>query len=825
MSIKKNSLVLFLYFLVFNSYLAHSQEIIINGKVVNAQSNQPLPFVNITVNEGLFGGSSDMEGKFSFKYSGEIKKITFSCIGYQTFVYPVSSKEDLKPFERYTIIKLYEKSQELKEVVIQANGVNPAHRLIKLATQYRSKNNPQRLGAYSYKAYHKFYMNVEEKAPQPDSVIAKTADSADIQLAKHLENHHLFLSENVSEFQYKSPNLTKETILANRVSGFQNPSFLALSTNFQEFNLFKDFIQVLNKSYLNPISKGSTEKYDFSIQDTLLALPDTIYVINFKPLPDTNFEGLKGTIYLNTKQYALQNLIIESVAEREDFVHFRLQQKNEWVNGQFWFPSQTHVDFYLQKIKVGDKRMIGFARTQYLDTQINPPLKRGQFDEISQEINNQATTQSQDFWQQYRVQSLDNQELNTYVFLDSVGRKNRFDRLLNITQWLGTGRIPMGKLDFDLRNALKFNRYEGFRFTAGFFTNQKFNNLYTLGAYLAYGTKDGNFKYGFSGEYRPTPKFDLRLGGLFLNDVIEPGNLSLWEPRGILDGRSVRNVLTERMDKVRSGGLYAQIKPLRNSTLRIDLNTKLIRPAYAYQYIRFQDEQSVSTASIFRVSELGFRFRYAFGERYLKLGEQKFFLGAESPVLAFNYLRGLSILGGEFDYHKFELALAFQKQFRKIGTSHFDLIGGLANGSLPYPLLFNGRGLTHDLPVVVDTYFQTMELYEFASDRFWGLFLRHNFGKLLFRPRTKWFQPELVIAQNLGWGSLAKANLHQLLAIKTLDRGFIESGIQINNLLRFNYLDTAYFGLGIGAYYRYGAYGRDTFSENLALKLTTMFSF
>jgi hypothetical protein len=56
--------------------------------------------------------------------------------------------------------------------------------------------------------------------------------------------------------------------------------------------------------------------------------------------------------------------------------------------------------------------------------------------------------------------------------------------------------------------------------------------------------------------------------------------------------------------------------------------------------------------------------------------------------------------------------------------------------------------------------------------------------------------------------------------IETMNKGYYESGIELNNLIKENFVS-----LGVGAYYRYGSYSLPTPSNNLAFKFTVGFAF
>ena len=58
-----------------------------------------------------------------------------------------------------------------------------------------------------------------------------------------------------------------------------------------------------------------------------------------------------------------------------------------------------------------------------------------------------------------------------------------------------------------------------------------------------------------------------------------------------------------------------------------------------------------------------------------------------------------------------------------------------------------------------------------------------------------------------------------------MEKGYFESGLLLSNLFRFKYVNMIYYGLGVGAFYRYGNYALPTTSDNLAFKLIISVSF
>ena len=825
MYLKKITGLLCLVFLLGFGQNLFAQSITIRGKVIDAKNGNPLTFANIIVNGGTYGTTTDLEGYFSLSLpENQIKRITFSYIGYQTFDYLVNTPEDLKPLQYELNIKLIESTSPLSEILVES-GENPAHRIIRLATKNRKKNDPEKIASFQYKAYNKFLVNLEDKKNKIDTVeiITQTVDSSELNLQNHLKNHHLFIAESITERKYIAPGHNKETVLANRIAGFKDPGFMALVADFKPFSFYQDFISILDVNYLSPISPGSTDKYFFNIEDTTFFDQDTVFVISFSPLEDKNFDGLEGLMYINTNQYALQNVIAQTLNSKS-LIDFKIEQHYDRLDGYYWFPTQLQADIIFNDLKVSERKLRGFSRTFLKDIQIHPDIYRKDFDEVTLEVDPKAASRAPEYWDRYRVKALEPKDIQTYSYLDSLGKQFKFDRMIRISEAFTTTRLPLGNIDLDLANILKANRFEGARLGAAFFTNHKWSKDYTLGVYAAYGTKDGRFKYGLSGEVNLFNRFDVRAGLQYQDDVREPANVYFIENRPLFSNGLFRYFLTERMDRYRSGEIYLSWRPLRNLQMRVGLNSDEVEPLYEYLFQQ-QLNDDTETVNRFRFTEISVKLYYAHNQEYMRANQRRLFIKNTFPVVNFNYTRGGEFLGGEYDYHKFEAQIQHNILWRRFGQTNVQLHGGYVQENVPYPVLYQGRGLTRQVPILVDNYFQTMELYEFLADRYVYLFFTHHFGQLLWKTNSNIFKPEFSIAHNMGWGDLQNPDSHTGIEVNTLDKVYYESGFYINNLLRVKYFNIAYLGLGAGVFFRYGPYAKDKFLDNSFFKITTTFSF
>ncbi len=96
----------------------HSQEsvITIRGKIIDIETNEPLPFANVVFSNGSFGTVSDLNGIFTFTISSVPKddSVTISYVGYQ------SISLDTKSFaDNLVIIPLSRDKKQLNSVTIE----------------------------------------------------------------------------------------------------------------------------------------------------------------------------------------------------------------------------------------------------------------------------------------------------------------------------------------------------------------------------------------------------------------------------------------------------------------------------------------------------------------------------------------------------------------------------------------------------------------------------------------------------------------------------------------------------------------------------------
>ncbi|MCD4745624.1 MAG: DUF5686 and carboxypeptidase regulatory-like domain-containing protein [Bacteroidales bacterium] len=796
--------------LLFFSSFSYSQKYIAEGKVFDSKNREPLAFVNIIINNGKRGGVTDIDGKFKLSSNKKIDFLKLSYIGYETLIFPIP--EDIKDI----IISLKRIKVLLPEIEIFP-GENPAHRIINNVVKNRDNNNYEKLKSFSYTSYDKTIFTINT-----DSITGKDLsdlDSTDIRIKHFFDEQYIFLIETISERKFLYPDKNYENVTATKVSGLKDPIFVFLISQMQSTSFYDELINISDKNYINPISKGSTDKYFFLLEDTTYTdNNDTVFIISFRPKKKTNFDGMKGVLYINSNRWAIQNVIAEP-GQNEGEVSIKIQQMYKLIDGEQWFPVQLSTDIVFNNLNIGKYKTVGIGKSYIKNIVLNPELVKRDFSNIEVEIEPNATKRKDEYWNLYRNDSLTAKERKTYHVIDSIGKAKNFDKIMKSFEAIMTGRIPWGYFDLNINRFIRYNNYEGFALGLGMHTNDRTSKFFKLGGYWRYGFKDKTVKYGGDVSLLLNKNSELYLKFLYFNDVTESAGIHFFDYKpSLTNTEDFRNFLIKLMDKTEKREVSLSFRTLKYLKMYFSLNqtTKITTDYYDYG---LRENNIAVLFNEFNFTETTIGLKYAYKEKFHKNVRTKISLGTKYPVFWLQYTKGFdNWLDGQYKYNKLDAKVEKSFYIKYIGKTSLKIIAGYIDGNLPYCNLYNGHGSFRTFTVYAQNSFATMRMNEFLSNKYFAFYFTHNFGKLLYRSEK--FKPEIAVATNLCFGSLNNKENHFNVTYKTMENGYYESGILINNILGLQL-----YGVGLGVFYRYGPYGFDKIGDNFAYKFSITFLF
>ncbi|PJE41240.1 MAG: hypothetical protein CUR32_08655 [Flavobacterium sp.] len=801
----------------------------INGIVKDSQTKKALPFATIATENGTVS-IADVDGKFSFTLLTPPEILKISYVGYQSQTISLFEK---KPY--FTIL-LSPQTDALQEVVLSTE--NPANDLIRKVITNKNNNNPlKKLTAFQYKTYNKLLVtaNPDSISGKIDTVFAdfttkdKIAkiDSSDYKFKKLITKQHLFLTEKVSQFQFEKP-LLKETILGTKMAGFKEPIYELLGFSLQSSSVYDDKYELFETKYKSPIADKALKEYRYKILDTTTIANRNVVVVYFKN--KISRKGLEGLLYIDIENFAVAKAVmrIRSVLNITGTHEFRYLSEEK-----VWFPTRKNFKIIKGKSKEPTAVLGGrieFAaedddnqirkdasdftylasEMQVYDLQVNPKLKIKKT-AIAIDVKANANQRDETFWQENRSDSLDTRSERTYVVLDSVVTKEKIEKKIKFGRKIINGYLPFGPIDFDLRYLLSYNNYEGFRLGLGGVTNEQFSKIFRLEGYAAYGLKDEKNKYHIGSAIRVGNFSNTWIGGSFTDDVREIASTNfaidkrvfkLYDPRPI-------NISTFYNHQTWRAFIETKIIPKTESIWQIAHSD--ITPLFDYTFV-YKDQLFRN----FAMTSAMVSIQWNPNSAYMQTPNGKIEYEKRYPKFTFQLTKSLSnFFNNDFEFSKIDARIEYEKKYLNGQKSAVLLQGGYVFGDLPLTHLYNTspNNLTKDnllqrVTIAGKNSFETMYFNEFFSTEFVMLQFKHGFKRVELFKKVK---PSLVLVTRMAWGNLKNPEDHIGIEFKTLDRGFFESGIELNQI---------YKGFGLTGFYRYGPNQLARLEDNIAIKLS-----
>ena len=807
----------FLLVFIYAQYAVaqNAMTIEVKGSIIESVKKNALPFTHIFINDGEQHFLADIDGNFQFTIDpSTVTSITFKQPLYRSF-HIVKHLDSLLAINPFFEVILHPKELHL----LIDSTTTGAQKIITKVIEKANDHNPEINNSYSCTGYSKMVLTSKEKDATQTIFDYLYKYLFKIKQKTRIDEHHIFLLETISEKQFIDKYHQKELVTSTKISGIQDPSLLLAATNSENFTIYEKFIKIAGSQYINPMNKNTFRRYNFEIIDTIPEAQsnDTLLLIKFSQKGTKNFKGLKGFLYVSKQDFAVKYFTASPMLH-SSFEKKIYQSYGKLSNGK-WFPLQTNS--FLSFGKFGSSKGELFLCSKKINTNIliNKNLGKQYFNEYIFEYHPGYNIDNESYWKENRMDYLSQKDINTYTLYDSIGKRQYLDKFIDIGHKLYYGKFPLNKVNIDLNRIFSFNDYEKFRTGFGFHTNEKMFKSFITGAYFGYGTRDERFKYGGDFSIILNKEKDFMVNLKYSKDLSESGATN-WVFNEYLYS-------TERLRKYRV--------LIKDWETRTEANFQVHPVKYLNIQYGFAQSQKTSTynyafdgthKNTFNFLENTIGLRYAYREQFVKTELSKVSKGSNYPIIYFNFTKSFATSNqlGEFEYNKYDLRI--DKIFNTLNFGHSTLqlkMGYIDNSKIPYMNIYNMSGSNNnDVTLLAHNSFMTMGYNEFAANRYANIFYTHNFGR--FYARDRFFNPEIEFITNMGWGALKHQEIHQGMALKAMEKGFYETGLNMNNILNLNLVGLN-IGFGVGFFYRMGPYAFHQQSQNLISKITTNFYF
>lgn len=746
---------------IFVLYFTHGmgqKYVNIKGRVIDAKTKQPLPFVNVVFVGKNIGTITDYNGDYSISTQWASTQLQASFIGYKREVKSVGqAKNQTINFE------IEPESIALTEVVVTGqrkryrNRDNPAVELIKKVIENKDSNSKEMFDYYEFDKHEKveFALNNitdefrSKKMFKKFQYVFSFVDTSKINGKPYLP---VFLKETLSKVYYrKEPQTRKEYISGTNMIGFhdyidnEGVGFI-IDNLYQDIDIYSNNITLLTNQFISPISTLAPLIYKFHIIDTIPINGLRAINLAFQPRNKADF-AFKGNLYItDDDKYAVIKVDMRVTEDINlNFVNdLQIVQEFEKMNGEGWMFSKDEllVDFNLTNKGTG---IFGKKTVFYDNYTFNVPRSDSVYSGIEHLVKNTGhAARDSSFWEAGRIEKLTEQEQNIFVMVDSIQHVPAFKRTMDIVMLLAAGYWNFGTVEVGPVNTFySFNDVEGFRLKVGARTSDKFNERLRLEGYLTYGFKDDRFKHSVSATWS--------LNGRPLKENPRHSITAMYQVETNFPGMEMQfinedNFLLSFKRGVADKILYYEMFKLEHyrdwgngvSTL---LNFKnMTQEPGGTLYFRFSDDREINSITS---SEIGATLRFAPNERFYQGLSYRTPIITRYPIFQLSYTQSIKgLFGADYDYGKVNFNIFKRVYLSPIGFMDLELEGSKILGSgVPFPLLTVHRAnQTYSYQLLS---YNLMNFLEFVSDQHVSLFAEQHFNGFFFN--------KIPLIKRLGW--------------------------------------------------------------------------
>ncbi len=761
-------IVLGLLILLFCFTSVFSQTKIISALIKDSHSDEVIPFASVLLKKSKIGKLSDSAGRFIIRVNEEAlnDSLLITYVGYKNSATSLSIPKGDTLFLTISM----ERGSLQKEVVVKSK-YSRGWILWRKIVKKKPENDRYRFSNFGYELYNKLEVDINRiNADKIKSIgllrpfgflLDKTIDST----SEDKPFLPIFLTETISDYYYeKNPLKRREEIKASRTSGLKNESVQKLLGGMdQNVNVYNNYILVFDKRFISPISDNGDAFYSYRLIDTQYVGGKRFLHLVFAP-KHKGENTFDGDCWVHDSSFAIQKMNLRLSAEANiNFVEkMSIIQEYKFINDSIWFLSKDK--FVIDVSALGKQKfgVTGRKTTTYENVSINSQLvlnvlKKNKILEETVLLPG-ATEQPEIYWQESRHETLSKNEKAIYALVDTLQQMPLFKKYKSTLTFIGTGYKAFGKFEYGpWFNAVSANVVEGLRLRLDLGTSTAFSKTWWLRGYMAYGFKDNKFK----GRAEITHLFTkIPRTRLYMSYTDDYDNGQVY-----YDEISQDNIFSLAVRKPN-----VPIKFLRSQQQRIEFS-KETKSGFTFGvnaiHKQFDPQRALPGKSYFDTgdkfgtlnnTELTFRIRFAYLERFLEGTFLRTSLGSPYPIAQIKYTKGIAgVFNSRYNYNKLSATVSDYQKIGSIGEIYYNLYAGKVFGNLPFTMLEIHPG--NEIFYYNKYAFNLMNRFEYISDQYAGFNFEHNVGNGLFRllPTRKLKLRQFWTAKLL-WGSLSEDN-------------------------------------------------------------------
>ena len=718
--------------------------------------NQPIPYVNIYIENSYTGTTSNDQGNYELALS---KPGTYSIV-YQFIGFKTQTKViKVEQFPHELNIQLVEESISLNEVVITSNE-NPANRIIRASIAAR-KSHLKTINSYAADFYSKGLIRIKNA---PKKFMGQEV-TFDVELDS-TRSGIIYLSETISKIKYQKPDKLSEKIIASKISGDSN-GFSFNTASDVDYNFYKNTVEI-NAEIVSPIAAYAFNYYRYKLEGVFYEnrgnLINKIQVIPRRE----NDRVFSGVLYIVEDQWSIYGLELQVTGSQiqtpaADLVTIK-QNLSYDEKTDYWVVRSQTIGFEYKILGFeGDGNFVANYSNYELNTNFDETVFTNEILAFAPEANKKDST----YWNTLRPVPLTREEFTDYIkkdsfqtlkkskiYRDSVDTKNNTFKFGNLISGYSFENSFEHK-EFSISSPLKglnFNTVQGFNsnleieYTKRYDAFKKYLKLqsqinYSFDTQKVRGTLGFRYKFnnindlnvGFSAgikvkQYNNQDPISNLINSLS-SLLFEDNYIKLFENRFIETryGQELFNGF-----RIGTSISFENRRALFNSTDYATLN----QDDKSYTSNNPKDALNFVSAPFENHNLLKFKFDGAirFGQKYLSYPGNKYNLNTPKyPKLNFSFEKGMAATNSDYNYDHLSVNLSQNFSLENKGDFSYNISGGtfFENSKLAFmdSKHFNGNQTHVNLSGNYLTSFKNVAYYDFStSENYLEYHVEHDFN-------------------------------------------------------------------------------------------------
>jgi hypothetical protein len=795
--------ILFSLALLFIIGTTNAQAVtLIKGVVMNGFTHEPIPYASLKWEISKTGVICDSLGNYSIsKSTNPNDSIVVRYVGFEPTKFSVNDLSKLN-------YKLTLENLNTNEGVTVKSKFNKGDRWWKLVVKNKEKNNPYTYSKYNCEIYNKLELDLNNvnrnsfsNIPflKPFSFILDNIDS----VTDEKPFLPFLMTETLSDYYYsRNPDKTKEIIKASQSHGIKSEPIMQLIGSInQNINIYDNYIKLLGKEFISPISDFGDKFYKFRGADTQYIKGQKVLHLLFVPINEGENTFI-GDAWLDADTWAIHkiNLNISKTADVNFVNRLNLYQEFEKLtNGkQIFTRDRLTADFSpfpKDKLTLIVRKSNSYQKFNFDENKINDQIAKNQkTNEIVYLVD--ATHQQQDFWNANRHEGLNKNEQNIFKMIDTLKSIPLFKEYTRNVEFLIDGHRKFGPIEIGpWFKWFSGNQLEKTRIRFDLGTTEQFSKNIRLYGYLAYGIKDEKFKENLGIVYKFNKLKGFSTEVSYLNDL-DNGRVRFSEEDITTD-----NIFSQLFRRPGIPQKFLGIEEYKisfNKDWESGFSNNIILNRTDYEPFTPLPNRNAFTEGRIINANILYRIRYAPGEKKIETNRRKIRFKGDKPIYDFNVNQAVNgLVGSKYNYTKLSASISQKFRIPSLGLINYNVYGGKIYGdSLPFMLLELHPG--NEVFVYNRNGFNLMNRFEYYSDTYAGFQIEHNFEKKLINLVPFLRKTNIRQFWNLKgvWGNMSSSNrffnrtelgAYQLRSLR--DHTYLEFGTGFDNILKFFRVD------------------------------------